>query len=119
MKNCKNQGVVVDGLTCVCGGTKVVSNVVEVNGKDKAYQLACPMCGIMMRAPFVRESNEEWLKKHWRDVHMKGLRRVANAEWKDGKCTGCGGESLCNGVEEEVKSMFCPHCGGRMFNGEG
>jgi acetyl-CoA carboxylase beta subunit len=30
------------------------------------------------------------------------------------KCSGCNKDALCNGIEEEAESDFCPHCGARM-----
>ena len=38
-------------------------------------------------------------------------------EWEHGGghyCTVCGKDSLCDGVEEEVLSNFCPNCGAKM-----
>ena len=46
---------------------------------------------------------------------------VVRGEWKaDDRmfgvwhCSVCGESALCNGVEEEIKSAFCPHCGATM-----
>ena len=46
---------------------------------------------------------------------------VVRGEWKPDDrmfgvwhCSVCGESALCNGVEEEVKSAFCPHCGAKM-----
>lgn len=41
-------------------------------------------------------------------------------EWEYGAghyCTVCGKDSLCDGVEEEVLSNFCPNCGAKMDGG--
>ena len=46
---------------------------------------------------------------------------VVRGEWKPDDrmfgvwhCSVCGESALCNGVDEEVKSAFCPHCGAKM-----
>ncbi len=39
---------------------------------------------------------------------------VVHGRWKDGYCTNCGSEALCNGVEEEVLSPYCALCGAKM-----
>ncbi len=38
-------------------------------------------------------------------------------EWENGAgyyCTVCGKDALCDGVEQEVLSNYCPNCGARM-----
>ncbi len=38
-------------------------------------------------------------------------------EWENGAgyyCTVCGKDALCDGVEQEVLSNYCPSCGARM-----
>ena len=46
---------------------------------------------------------------------------VVRGEWKADdrmfgvwNCSVCAETALCNGIEEEVKSAFCPHCGAKM-----
>ena len=30
------------------------------------------------------------------------------------RCSACGGDALCNGIEEDVPSKYCPNCGAKM-----
>lgn len=42
-------------------------------------------------------------------------------EWENGAghyCTVCGKDTLCDGVEQEVLSNFCPNCGAKMGGGK-
>lgn len=43
---------------------------------------------------------------------------VRHARWNEYQggniCSKCNKDALCNGIEEEVKSNFCPNCGARM-----
>ncbi len=39
---------------------------------------------------------------------------VRHGRWKDGYCTHCGSPCLCNGIEEDVLSPYCPDCGAKM-----
>ena len=55
------------------------------------------------------------------DAPAADVEPVVRGEWKPDDrmfgvwhCSVCGESALCNGVEEEVKSAFCPHCGAKM-----
>lgn len=60
--------MLIDGLSCVCGGSKIYYSTVNVEDISNINQLACPNCGIIMRSPNTDE-NGEWLKKHWKKTH--------------------------------------------------
>ena len=56
-----------------------------------------------------------------REVPAADVEPVVRGEWKADKktfgvwnCSVCAETALCNGIEEEVKSAFCPHCGAKM-----
>lgn len=63
-----NRPMLIDGLSCVCGGSKIYYSTVNVEDISNINQLACPNCGIIMRSPNTDE-NGEWLKKHWKKTH--------------------------------------------------
>lgn len=63
-----NQHMLIDGLPCVCGGSKIYYSTVNVEDMSNINQLACPNCGIIMRSP-PTDKDGEWLKKHWVRVH--------------------------------------------------
>ena len=63
-----NQSMLIDGLSCVCGGSKIYYSTVNVEDMSNINQLACPNCGIIMRSPPTDE-NGEWLKNHWKKTH--------------------------------------------------
>lgn len=60
--------MLIDGLSCVCGGSKIYYSTVNVGDMSNINQIACPNCGIIMRSPNTDE-NGEWLKKHWKKIH--------------------------------------------------
>lgn len=66
----------IDGYRCICGSDHVVfSDRVSVYDHDDknilaVNQMYCTKCGIMMRSP-ESDTNGEWLKEHWKEVHMK------------------------------------------------
>lgn len=60
--------MLIDGLSCVCGGSKIYYSTVNVGDMSNINQIACPNCGIIMRSPPTDE-NGEWLKRHWARVH--------------------------------------------------
>lgn len=63
-----NQPMLIDGLSCVWGGSKIYYSTVNVEDMNNINQLACPKCGIIMRSPPTDE-NGEWLKNHWKKTH--------------------------------------------------
>lgn len=60
--------MLIDGLSYVCGGSKIYYSTVNVEDMNNINQLACPKCGIIMRSPPTDE-NGEWLKNHWKKTH--------------------------------------------------
>ena len=72
-----NQPMLIDGLSCVCGYSKIYYSTVNVEDMSNINQLACPNCGIIMRSPPTDE-NGEWLKNHWKKTH--GIVKTLTAE---------------------------------------
>ena len=72
-----NQPMLIDGLSCVCGGSKIYYSTINVEDMSNVNQLACSNCGIIMRSPPTDE-NGEWLKNHWKKTH--GIVKTLTAE---------------------------------------
>ena len=75
--------MLIDGLSCVCGGSKIYYSTVNVEDMSNINQLACPNCGIIMRSPNTDE-NGEWLKKHWKQIHCleeRGLKEMPDKKY--------------------------------------
>lgn len=109
------------GLVCICGNPHIHKRNVAVDGAE-AHELHCSSCGIFMRAPKIDgQDNAGWLYKHWRSILMRrdGERQqsswvLRSADGSDHICKKCGGEAPYNGIEEEVLTRYCPHCGRLM-----
>ena len=71
--------------------------------------------------PAEKRFSENEVVKAINAVPAAPVEPVVRGEWKPDDrmfgvwhCSVCGESALCNGIEEEVKSVFCPHCGAKM-----
>ena len=78
----------VEGLRCICGNASIYSEPIIV--RDLVVnQLYCPECGIIMRSPSA-DKGGQWLRKHWKDVHMKVI-EFERCEKPEGWCVNGNG----------------------------
>lgn len=103
--------MLIDGLSCVCGGSKIYYSTVNVEDMSNINQLACPNCGIIMRSPSTDE-NGEWLKKHWEKTH--GIVKTLTAERDEYKRRAAAAEAdiLDMLIEEGGNLDLCHWCAG-------
>ena len=114
-----NQPMLIDGLSCVCGGSKVYYSTVNVEDMSNINQLACPNCGIIMRSPSTDE-NGKWLKNHWKKTH--GIVKTLTAERdRNQGCEYCQPDDCCSPLSWQYgldhifpDYRFCPMCGRKI-----
>lgn len=109
--------MLIDGLSCVCGGSKIYCSTVNVEDMSNINQLACPNCGITMRSP-PTDKNGEWLKKHWKKTH--GIVKTLTAERDEYKRRAEAAEAdiLEMLIEKGGNLDFCHWCAGNCHDND-